>query len=84
MIRVTIDGRSLTSPAALHDVLKSELHFPDYYGRNLSALHDVLTDIREPLCIAIESSVEAKNALDEYWWRFIEVVLDSGIRLLLI
>lgn len=28
-----------------HDYLKEVLNFPDYYGKNLDALYDCLTDI---------------------------------------
>lgn len=39
-----------------HTFLARELAFPDYYGGNLSALSDCLTDISKPTAIKIERS----------------------------
>ena len=32
----------------MHEALSSELEFPDYYGRNLNALNDCISDIEIP------------------------------------
>lgn len=37
-----------TSEATVHDEFKRTLNFPDYYGHNLNALHDSLSDIAVP------------------------------------
>lgn len=37
----------------LHEYLKDKLDFPDYYGRNLDALYDCLTEICEPTAIGL-------------------------------
>lgn len=29
----------------LHDYLAEQLHFPEYYGKNLNALHDCIGDV---------------------------------------
>jgi RNAse (barnase) inhibitor barstar len=34
--------------ARMHDDLQSKLDFPDYYGKNLDALNDCLSDIEIP------------------------------------
>ncbi len=78
MRRIDIDGRLITSPQALHTQLKAAMCFPDYYGANLDALYDMLTDISEPVCIAVTDSAAAKAALDEYFWRFLDVVSDAN------
>ena len=36
---------------AIHRILKETLGFPDYYGENLDALYDCLTDIREDTAV---------------------------------
>lgn len=77
MKRINIDGKELVSPKALHDALAAALSFPEYYGGNLDALYDVLTDISEPICLAIENSADARSALDGYWWSFLEVFSDA-------
>lgn len=47
MRRIILDGRELTSREKLHSVLKEALNLPDYYGNNLDALHDCLTEMPE-------------------------------------
>ena len=32
---------------AIHEQLAQELHFPEYYGKNLDALYDCLTEVQE-------------------------------------
>ena len=44
---VTLDGLQMQDRAAAHDHLKVQLQLPDYYGRNLDALYDMLTSCGE-------------------------------------
>ena len=39
-----IDLANVTDGPALHDILAATLPLPDYYGRNLDAFYDVLTE----------------------------------------
>ena len=39
---ILINCEKLRSRKVLHDYLEQELHLPDYYGRNLDALYDIL------------------------------------------
>ena len=39
-----IDLKNVTSKEELHTTLSRELPLPDYYGNNLDALYDVLTE----------------------------------------
>jgi len=50
---VIIDGRSVSSMDDIHDAFVRGLDLPGYYGRNLDALHDCLTDIFEPVTIIL-------------------------------
>jgi len=42
-----IDGAAIETRDQLHDALARQLSFPAYYGRNLDALFDCLTDLNE-------------------------------------
>lgn len=45
MKQIILDGSILADAAAVHEYVKEQLQFPDYYGKNLDALHDCLTDL---------------------------------------
>ena len=44
---ITLDCGELKSSQAFHESIAKAMHFPDYYGQNLDALFDCLTDIRQ-------------------------------------
>ena len=45
---ILCDFARLDTPDAVYDYLTEELAFPAYFGRNLDALHDCLTDLASP------------------------------------
>lgn len=46
-MRLILDGSSLKFRCRVHRKLARSLHFPAWYGRNLDALYDCLTDLHE-------------------------------------
>ncbi|ASS64962.1 MULTISPECIES: barstar family protein [unclassified Paenibacillus] len=61
-----LDGSKLATIEAFHDALSRGLHFPDYYGRNLDALYDCLTDYSgSPLNIHWTSIEDSLKLLGE-------------------
>ena len=53
MTELILDGLTLKSREELHDALTQGLHLPSYFGRNLDALFDCMTERREEtrLCL---------------------------------
>ena len=47
MMRLILDGSILKYRSRVHSKLARSLHFPAWYGCNLDALYDCLTDIHE-------------------------------------
>lgn len=47
MKNITINCAGIASMAEFHGILARELSFPEWYGNNLDALHDMLTSISE-------------------------------------
>ena len=45
---ITINCDAIESMREFHEIMAREFHFPDWYGKNLDALYDCLTDITEP------------------------------------
>lgn len=44
---ITLDAAMLRERLPAHDYLKEALALPDYYGKNLDALYDCLTELGE-------------------------------------
>lgn len=51
MKEILINCANITTREELHDLLARELNFPDWYGKNLDALHDCLTGLCEETSI---------------------------------
>lgn len=46
-MKIYLDIRRLNERTEAHEYLKGQLRFPEYYGKNLDALFDCLTEIGE-------------------------------------
>ena len=77
-MQVVIDGNKMKDKQTLHAYLKEQCKFPEYYGNNLDALYDVLTDRSEPLEIKVEHAEELKEILCGYGEAFIETLEDAA------
>ena len=47
MEKIILDGNFLLEKDTAHTYLKQKLNLPEYYGRNLDALYDCLTECSE-------------------------------------
>ena len=73
MKHLILDGS--TGKAAIHDHLAQELRFPDWYGRNLDALYDCLTEVSEDVRIELVNLEEL-----DFWGRALQrVILDAAL-----
>ena len=45
----TIDCSAITDAGGLHDLLAKALNLPGWYGHNLDALYDCLTELENPV-----------------------------------
>ena len=78
MRRVTADIRNIETPAALQVYLGFALGAPEYYGRNLDALHDILTERRQPLELAVRLPARFSAEMEAYWPRLRRVLDDAA------
>lgn len=55
MKNITIDCKNITDKEAFHRVLADAFCFPDWYGHNLDALYDCLTDLEEESYLTLQN-----------------------------
>ena len=83
-MKVILDGRKMVDKETTHEYLKKELQFPDYYGCNLDALYDCLTETEKVLEIQIEYQEDLYENLGEYAEALIETMQDAGIEITIV
>ena len=72
MRTIKLDLNKMTSLPALHNYLHKALELPEYYGMNLDALHDCLTEL------VISAQVKDEKYLGWYGAQLLEVLQDAA------
>lgn len=65
-MRFVLEGSAITSREALHRALAEGLELPEWYGGNLDALHDCLTEFDRPLELTVRGGAALEAALGGY------------------
>ncbi len=73
-----LDGNKLTNRELLHNALAESLNFPNWYGRNLDALYDCLTDFHEEAEIRILHEASLKENLGNYALLLLKVLQEAA------
>ncbi len=63
---IILDCAEFKSRTAAHRYIKRKLGFPEYYGENLDALHDCLSELASDTAVVILNADFAGNRLGEY------------------
>lgn len=66
MKEIIIDGSAIFTSPDLHEALAAALSFPDYYGKNLDALYDCLTEIGEDIHLELRNWHHIESHLKDY------------------
>lgn len=53
MVEITLDGLELETVEEVHSLFAQALPLPEYYGRNLDALFDCLTDLTADVSVRL-------------------------------
>ena len=73
-----IEGAAVGSMDRLHRLLAEQLDFPAWYGGNLDALYDCLTDLTEETSIILLHSQALAETLGTSYGRFCRVLTDAA------
>ncbi len=79
MRQILIDCNQISSVKALHIYLQHVMDLPEYYGRNLDALHDVLTEIAQPTELVLNASEpQLSDEMKGFVPRLVRVLKDAA------
>ena len=76
-MKVQLDGRQMTDRETAHTYLAEQLQFPSYYGRNLDALYDLLTERGEPLEILFTHTEQMKEQMGSYGSTLLHTMMEA-------
>ena len=80
ILEIILDGTLMVDRATLHDQLAEKFAFPDYYGRNLDALFDLLTEYPGQVNVVLFHANQLRENLGRYGKAFLETVMDASDR----
>ena len=66
MRHIEIDGSNIFTSPDLHKALAEALSFPEYYGNNLDALYDCLTEISQDTLLTLRNWHHIEFHLKDY------------------
>lgn len=75
---ITLDGARMTSKRDAHLYLAQTLRFPVYYGRNLDALYDCLTEFCGDTVLILQNADAMRRDLGDYGERLLETLSDAA------
>ena len=74
-MKYILDGKKMVSREEAHAYLKETFGFPEYYGKNLDALHDCLME-RKDVEIEVQHEEEMLASLGRYGELLMQVLDD--------
>ena len=76
MKTVELNAEKIQDRETLHKVLAEGFHFPDWYGSNLDAAYDLLTDMDKPFLIIVTGAPLFYKNLGNYFRKFMGMLCD--------
>ena len=77
-MEVILNCALLREKESAHEYLKRQFAFPDWYGKNLDALYDELTEYRKPLTVKLVGREQMEAFLGRYGEMLIDTFLDAA------
>lgn len=76
-MEIILDGALMTDRAAAHDLLAEKFAFPDYYGRNLDALYDLLSIHSKQIHVTVMNRSRMVENLGNYGKALLRTLQDA-------
>lgn len=73
-----LDGKDMTSRDEAYAVIAKEVLLPDYFGKNLDALYDCLTDLAADTQIVFVNTAILEENLGEYGEKILSCFRDAA------
>lgn len=77
-MQAELKGSLIPDRKALHEILKAQLQLPEYYGNNLDALFDLLTERGVPTEILVTEWTELEVNLGGYAAALMDTLYDAA------
>lgn len=77
MKTITVDASAMDSREAAYELLAGALELPAYWGRNLDALYDVLTELGSPTRLVVLRREALAERLGDYGRALLETLEDA-------
>ena len=78
MRKINLDIEKMRSLPMLHKYLHTALALPEYYGANLDALFDCLTELAKPTELVVPRQVADEAYLGWYGQQFLQMLQDAA------
>ncbi|MBQ3379257.1 MAG: barstar family protein [Clostridia bacterium] len=78
MTTVIIDGSAVKSHEDIHTIFETSLKLPPWYGRNLDALYDCLTDMSESVTIQLKNLPALEAAMGARYPALLRMLYDAS------
>ena len=79
MMKIRLDGRRMSTREIAHQYIKWKLNLPDYYGKNLDALWDLLSTYSDSMEICFFNKESLIDQLGDYGEAIVEVFQDAEL-----
>lgn len=78
MKTIILDGEQIQNMSEIHRIFSETLNFPSWYGRNLDALHDCLSEVSEDVSISITNREALIEKLQRRYSKLIKLLIYSA------